>query len=185
MVALVSLKFIGTEFMPKLDEGSILITSRRLPGISLPDSVAVGEQIEKIIMSFPEIKSVVTKLGRPDLATEAMGVYESDSYLSLQPQDQWKCCKTQDELAQKIAKQLEGIPGVAYSVTQPMAMRMDEVVTGIRGDLAIKIFGEDTAVLAESCAAHAGTDLDREGRERTADGDHDRRARTAARDAAR
>ncbi len=149
LVALGSLKFIGTEFMPKLDEGSILITSRRLPGISLPDSVAVGRQIEKVIMSFPEIKSVVTKLGRPDLATEAMGIYESDSYLSLQPQDQWKCCKTQDELSQKIAKKLEGIPGVAYSVTQPMAMRMDEVVTGIRGDLAIKIFGQDTKVLSD------------------------------------
>jgi len=149
IVALGSLKFIGTEFMPRLDEGSILITSRRLPGISLPESVAVGRQIEKVIMSFPEIKSVVTKLGRPDLATEAMGVYESDSYLQLQPQNTWKCCKTQDELAQKISDKLEGIPGVAYNITQPMAMRMDEVVTGIRGDLAIKIFGEDMDVLSD------------------------------------
>ena len=149
VAALGSLKFIGTEFMPKLDEGSILITSRRLPGISLPGSIEVGRQIEKVIMSFPEIRSVVTKLGRPDLATEAMGVYESDSYLSLQPQDQWHCCKTQDELAQKIAEKLEGIPGVAYNVTQPMAMRMDEVVTGIRGDLAVKIFGTDTQILSE------------------------------------
>jgi len=149
VVSLVSVKFLGTEFMPKLDEGSILITSRRLPGISLPDSVAVGKQIEKIIMSFPEIKSVVTKLGRPDLATEAMGIYESDSYLQLQPQDQWHCCKTSDELAHKIADKLAGVPGVAYNVTQPMAMRMDEVVTGIRGDLAIKIFGEDTQVLSD------------------------------------
>lgn len=149
VIALGSLKFIGTEFMPKLDEGSILITSRRLPGISLPGSVAVNRQIEQIIMSFPEIKSVVTKLGRPDLATEAMGVYESDSYLSLQPQNHWKCCKTQDELAQTIADKLAGIPGVAYNITQPMAMRMDEVVTGIRGDLAIKIFGPDTQTLAK------------------------------------
>lgn len=146
-VAIGSLKFIGTEFMPRLDEGSIVITSRKLPGISLDQSISLGNQIEKTIMSNPEITSVVTKLGRPDLATEAMSVYESDSYLSLAPEKSWKCCKNKEQLTAHLQDSLKVIPGVAFTFTQPMQMRMDEVVTGIRGDLALKIFGEDVEVL--------------------------------------
>src|ERR1700693_2902211 len=146
-VALGSLLFIGTEFMPRLDEGSILVTSRRLPGISLTESISLGKQIERVVMSFPEIKGVVTKLGRPDLATEAMGIYESDSYLTLNPQKTWKCCHSTDELTGRLAAALSAIPGVAYEFTQPMEMRMDEALTGIRGDVAIKIFGDDINTL--------------------------------------
>ncbi len=145
--ALLSLKWIGTEFMPRLDEGSIVITSKRLAGISLDESIYLGNRIEKVIRGFPEVTGVVTKLGRPDLATEAMSVYESDSYLTLAPKSQWKCCKTKGELIDKLSKALDEIPGVAYEFTQPMQMRMDEVVTGIRGDVAIKIFGEDLDML--------------------------------------
>jgi cobalt-zinc-cadmium resistance protein CzcA len=147
--ALVSLKYIGTEFMPKLDEGSILITSRKLPGIALTDSVDVSKEIAITMRSFPEITGVVTKLGRPDVATEAMGIYESDSYLQLAPKDQWKCCKDKQELVEKLSEALQKIPGVAYTITQPMEMRMDETVTGIRGDVAIKIFGDDLKTLED------------------------------------
>lgn len=143
----ISLRFIGTEFMPKLDEGSIVVTSRKLPGISLAQSISLGQQVEKIIRSFPEITQVITKLGRPDLATEAMGIEESDSYLTLAPKSNWKCCKSKDELVSKLTKALDEVPGVAFVFTQPMEMRMDEVVTGIRGDLALKIFGEDLDTL--------------------------------------
>jgi cobalt-zinc-cadmium resistance protein CzcA len=146
-VALGSLHFIGTEFMPRLDEGSIVVTSRRLPGISLTESISLGKQIERVVMSFPEIKGVVTKLGRPDLATEAMGIYESDSYLMLNPQSTWKCCSSKDQLIGKLSAALSAIPGVAYEFTQPMEMRMDEALTGIRGDVAIKIFGDDINTL--------------------------------------
>ncbi len=149
-VALGSLHFIGTEFMPRLDEGSIVVTSRRLPGISLTESISLGKQIERVIMSFPEIKGVVTKLGRPDLATEAMGIYESDSYLTLNPQSTWKCCHSKDELIGRLSVALSAIPGVAYEFTQPMEMRMDEALTGIRGDVAIKIFGDDINTLQDS-----------------------------------
>lgn len=148
-IAIGSLHFIGTEFMPRLDEGSMVVTSRRLPGISLNESLRLGRQIERVIMSFPEIKSVVTKLGRPDLATEAMGVYESDSYLTLRPQSEWRCCRDKNELVGKLSAALSAIPGVSYTFTQPMEMRMDEVVTGIRGDVAIKIFGDDIATLQD------------------------------------
>jgi heavy metal efflux system protein len=147
--ALISLKYIGTEFMPKLDEGSILITSRKLPGIALTQSIDVSKEIATTMRSFPEITSVVTKLGRPDVATEAMGIYESDSYLQLAPKEQWKCCRNKQELIEKLSDALRKIPGVAYTITQPMEMRMDETVTGIRGDVAIKIFGDDLKTLED------------------------------------
>ncbi len=145
--AVASLKWIGTEFMPRLDEGSIVITSKRLPGISLDESIFLSDKIEKVIRSFPEVTGVVTKLGRPDLATEAMSVYESDSYLTLKPKASWQCCKTKEELIRTLTNALDEIPGVDYEFTQPMEMRLDEVVTGVRGDVAIKIFGEDVDVL--------------------------------------
>src|SRR5579862_2108189 len=147
--AVVSLRFIGTEFMPKLDEGSIVITSRKLPGIALTDSIDISKEIASTIRSFPEVTGVVTKLGRPDVATEAMGIYESDSYLQLAAKTNWKCCRNKQELIEKLSDALQKIPGVTYTFSQPMEMRLDETVTGIRGDVAIKIFGSDLRTLDE------------------------------------
>jgi heavy metal efflux system protein len=148
-IAVGSLGWIGTEFMPKLDEGSLLITTRKLPGISLSDSVRVSQVIERTVKEFPEVTGVVTKLGRPDLATEAMGVYEADVYVLLKPREQWTTAHTKEAFIQKVAARLEKIPGVSYNFTQPMAMRLDEVVSGIKADVAVKIFGEDTRVLEQ------------------------------------
>ena len=145
--AITSLRFIGTEFMPKLDEGSIVITSRKLPGIALTESIDISKEIAGTIRSFPEVVGVVTKLGRPDVATEAMGIYESDSYLQLAPKNKWKCCRNKQELIEKLSEALQKIPGVTYNFTQPMEMRLDETVTGVRGDVAIKIFGDDLRTL--------------------------------------
>jgi cobalt-zinc-cadmium resistance protein CzcA len=145
--AITSLRFIGTEFMPKLDEGSIVITSRKLPGIALTESIDISKEIAGTIRSFPEVLGVVTKLGRPDVATEAMGIYESDSYLQLAPKNNWKCCRNKQELIEKLSEALQKIPGVTYNFTQPMEMRLDETVTGVRGDVAIKIFGDDLRTL--------------------------------------
>jgi cobalt-zinc-cadmium resistance protein CzcA len=145
--AIGSLAFIGTEFMPRLEEGSILITSKKLPGVSLPESVRMNLEVERILMGFPEIRGVVSKAGRPDLATEAMGVYETDIYVLLHPPGQWTRFRTKEELIAAMAEALEEVPGMAFSFTQPMAMRLDEVVSGVKSDLAIKIFGEDPQVL--------------------------------------
>ena len=143
IVALGSLKFIGTEFMPKLDEGSLVITSKKLPGISLTESVAIGNQIERTIKSFPEVQGVVSKLGRPDLATEAMGEYESDSYLTFTPKVENESIAKRQPLYDHLQNALQKIPGVSYEFTQPMEMRMDETITGTRGDLALKIFAPE------------------------------------------
>ena len=149
VVSIGSLAWIGTEFMPRLDEGSILIETRKLPGIALSESVNISNRIEKTIRSFDEVESVVTKIGRPDLATEAMGVYQGDVYVLLKPRNQWRHASSKDELIAKLSAELEKIPGVAYNFTQPMAMRLDEVVSGIKADVALKIYGEDPAVLEQ------------------------------------
>ncbi len=149
VVALGSLKFIGTEFMPTLDEGSMVVTSKRLPGIALTESVAIGNQIEKTIKAKNGVTSIVTKLGRPDLATEAMGEYESDSYLSFTSKLQSANAKGKQEFTDDLQKSLDKIPGVTYEITQPMQMRMDETITGTRGDVALKIFGEDLDMLEQ------------------------------------
>lgn len=148
-VAIGSMMFIGTEFMPRLDEGSLLITTRKLPGISVSDSIKVSQAIEKAVREFPEVTGVVTKLGRPDLATEAMGVYEADVYVLMKPRDKWTTAHTKEEFIDKVAVRLARIPGVSYNFTQPMAMRLDEVVSGIKADVAVKIFGDDTKVLED------------------------------------
>ncbi len=143
VMALGSLKLIGTEFMPKLDEGSLVITSKKLPGISLHESIAIQNQIERIIMGFPEVQSVVSKMGRPDLATEAMGVYETDAYLTFTSKVQNESIAKRQPLYAKLQEELGRIPGVSYEFTQPMEMRMDETITGTRGDLALKIFAPE------------------------------------------
>ena len=146
-VALASLAFIGTEFMPRLDEGSILLETRKLPGISLTDSVEISRRIEKTLRTFPEIADVTIKIGRPDFATEAMGINEGDTYLALRPTREWTRFHSKGELIDALDKELSKIPGLNYDFTQPMAMRVDETVSGVKADLAIKIFGDDFATL--------------------------------------
>lgn len=146
-IALWSLSVIGTEFMPKLDEGSILVETRKLPGISLTDSVEISKRIEQRLRAFPEIADVVIKIGRPDFATEAMGVNEGDTYLLLRPMSEWHRFHTKEELIVALDKELAQVPGLAYDFTQPMEMREDETVSGVKADLAIKIFGDDFSTL--------------------------------------
>ncbi len=143
VVALGSLFFIGTEFMPRLDEGSILMETRKIPGISLTQSIEISKRIEERLRKFPEISDVVVKIGRPDFATEAMGINEGDTYLSLRPMDTWKRFHSKEALIAAVDKDMENIPGIAWNFTQPMAMRIDETISGIKADLAVKVFGED------------------------------------------
>jgi len=145
--ALLSVPFLGTEFMPKLDEGSILIETRKLPSVSLEESVAISTRVEKILLRFAEVQQVVTKIGRPDLATEAMGIYQGDVYVRLHPEDEWTTGRTKSELIAALAAALHEMPGLTSNFTQPMAMRLDEVVSGVKADVAVKIFGPDEAVL--------------------------------------
>ncbi len=146
-VAVASLAFLGTEFMPRLDEGALLVETRKLPSISLEESAAISTRVEQIIRRFPEVRQVVTKLGRPDVATEAMGIYQGDVYVNLHPIDEWESGWTKEELIEHMAAALAEMPGLASNFTQPMAMRLDEVVSGVKADVAVKVFGPDPATL--------------------------------------
>ncbi len=147
VAALGSIAFIGTEFMPRLDEGMIVIQTKKLPGINVPLSVDASKQVERILLKFPEVDSVVTKLGRPDVATEAMGVYEADIYLNLKPEKKWLKPEEKEDLVNRMAGALNQMPGMEFNFTMPMAMRLDETISGVKADVALKIFGEDTATL--------------------------------------
>jgi len=147
LAAVLSLFSIGTEFMPKLDEGSILIETRKLPGVSLTDSVEMSKRVEKVLRTFPEVEDVVTKIGRPDFATEAMGINQGDVYVLLHPATTWKRFHAKDDLIAAMDADLSRIPGINYNFSQPMEMRLDETVSGVKSDLAVKIFGDDFRTL--------------------------------------
>jgi cobalt-zinc-cadmium resistance protein CzcA len=140
---------LGTEFLPELDEGAILVQPIRMPSISLSESIEIEKRVQQIIMQFPEVEFVVGRLGRPDLATDPMGINLSDIYVTLKPKNQWETAGTKDELVEKMVDELQHIPGVNFNITQPIAMRVDELVSGVKSDIAIKLFGDDLDVLKQ------------------------------------
>ncbi len=150
-VALLAGSRLGGEFMPRLDEGSVLVQARRLPSTALPQGIEYSLAIERALLSLPEVTSVVSKLGRPDLATEAMGTYESDTYVGLVDRGDWRP-GGKDALIVAMDSALGSIPGLSYAFTQPLQMRLDEAESGITTDVGVKVIGTDAdtlAVLAE------------------------------------
>ncbi len=142
---------LGTEFMPRLDEGSVLVQGIRRPSTALEQGVRFSSAIEDALLGMPEVEVVVSKLGRPDLATEAMGTYESDTYVTLVPKDEWRR-GGKDALISAMDSALSDIPGLDYAFTQPIQMRLDEAETGITTDVGVKIFGQDPDLLADFAA---------------------------------
>ncbi len=140
---------IGTEFLPALDEGSLAVQTFRIPSISLPQSLAMQTRAEKILKQFPEVIDVVSKTGRADIASDPMGVEISDVIVTLKPKEEWQTAKTKEELVEKMREALANLPGVASSFSQPIALRVDELVSGVKSAVGIKIFGEDLNVLKE------------------------------------
>src|SRR5690606_11882976 len=145
---------LGSEFVPRLSEMGIVINTVRLSGVSLEESVRVNGKIEEIIREeFPaEVRDVWTRTGTAEVATDPMGIEVSDIFLTLHPRERWKRARTQDELTDAIRAELEGMPGMRMIFTQPIEMRMNEMVAGIRADLGVKIFGDDLDVLEEKAA---------------------------------
>lgn len=144
----------GAEFVPKLSEMGIVINTVRLSGVSLEESVRYGGQLEKLVQEkFPdEIENVWTRTGTPEVATDPMGIELSDVFISLKPRDQWTRAHTQEELMEVMRKEFEGLPGMRMLYTQPIEMRVNEMIAGIRGDLGIKLFGDDLQILKTKSA---------------------------------
>lgn len=149
---------LGVEFVPRLNEGDLAIQVWRLPSISLTRSVATALEIERVLRTFPEVKQVVTRTGSPEVATDVMGVELSDVFVILTPRHEWVTARTRDDLIAHMKEALlEAVPGVGLGFTQPIEMRFNELIAGVRSDLAVKIFGPDLAVLQRKAEIVART----------------------------
>jgi cobalt-zinc-cadmium resistance protein CzcA len=146
---------IGTEFLPTLDEGSVGVQTFRIPSISLPQTVALQTEAEKILKRFPEVIDVASKTGRADIASDPMGIEVSDVIATLKPREEWTTTKSKEELVEKMRAALAELPGVASSFSQPIALRVDELVSGVKSAGGIKIFGEDLDILKAKADAVA------------------------------
>jgi cobalt-zinc-cadmium resistance protein CzcA len=141
---------MGSEFVPTLDEGDFVIQPVLKTGTTLTNTVETITKMEKILLKFPEVKQVVTRIGAAEIPTDPMSMEESDVIVTLHPPSEWTTVETKDELAEKFKVALEAIPGLDYEFTQPIEMRFNELITGVRADLAIKVFGEDLDVLLKT-----------------------------------
>ncbi len=142
---------MGGEFLPKLGEGAIVGTTVRVAGVSVEEAVAVNDRIEKLLLAeFPdEITNIWTRLGSAEVATDPMGIELSDFFLALKPRSQWKKARTQAELVEEMRRLFVKIPGLRVAFSQPIEMRLNELVAGIRSDIGIKIYGDDLEKLRE------------------------------------
>ncbi len=147
IVAAIIFSRMGAEFVPTLDEGDFVIQPVLKTGTSLSKTIEIMTRMEKILTQFPEVNNVVSRIGAAEVPTDPMSMEETDVIITLKPKDEWVTAKSKDELADKFKEALSIIPGIDYEFTQPIEMRFNELITGVRADLAIKIFGEDLDIL--------------------------------------
>ncbi|MEA1048518.1 CusA/CzcA family heavy metal efflux RND transporter [Lamprobacter modestohalophilus] len=132
---------VGKTFMPTMDEGDLIVQLEKLPSINLEQSLDIDLRVQQAIMqAVPEVRGVVARTGSDELGLDPMGLNQTDSFLILAPHEDWRF-ETKDELVDAIRTVLEGFPGLDYAFTQPIEMRVSEMLTGVRGDLAVKVFG--------------------------------------------
>ena len=149
LLALTALVYsrLGMTFMPNMDEGDVIVQVEKLPSITLDESVRLDRRIQKAILEHvPEVTRVVARVGADEIGLDPMGLNETDTFLILKPRDQWRM-NTKDQLLDEIRKVLETIPGIAFGFTQPIQMRVTEMLTGVRGDVAVKLYGPDLTIL--------------------------------------
>ncbi len=141
---------LGAEFIPRLDEGSIAISALRLPSVSLRESMRQSQITEAYLREkFPEIETIVTKIGRAELATDPAGPEHHDMLIMLKPRSEWKTATTKEGLVDKIATALNKFPGISPVFSQPIELRVNELISGVRADVAVKIWGDDMDVLQQ------------------------------------
>jgi cobalt-zinc-cadmium resistance protein CzcA len=139
---------LGAEFLPRLEEGTLTVTTTKLPGISLESAMATQTMVEKTLMKFPEVATTVTLGGSSEIPTDPMGVEQSDTFIILKPQSQWRTANTEAGLVDAYSKALaQNVPGITQGWAQPIEMRMDDLLQGVQADLAIVIHGNDLTTL--------------------------------------
>jgi heavy metal efflux system protein len=148
LVSLVIASRFGVEFVPKLDEGDIAIQVTRLPSVSLETSTEMTKAVERCLLEFPQVITVVSKTGRPEIANDPMGVYQTDVIVRLKPPHEWPEPISKLELVDRMQASLEEkVPGNAFSFTQPIELRVQELVAGVRSDIGLSLYGDDLEVL--------------------------------------
>ncbi|OQP60200.1 acriflavine resistance protein B [Niastella vici] len=141
---------LGGEFIPTLEEGDLTVEISMMQGASLSQAVESFTKAEKILKTkFPEVKQVVTRIGSAEIPTDPMPMERGDMMVAMQPKEEWKSAKTREEMMEKMQEALSVLPGVNVEITQPMQMRFNELMTGIRQDVAVKIYGDDLDILAQ------------------------------------
>ena len=148
--------FIGKSFMPTMDEGDIIVQLEKLPSITLENSVDLDLRVQQAILEqVPEVVRIVARVGSDEIGMDPMGLNESDVFMVLKPRSEWRM-RSKSELIDAIRAVLDEFPGIAYGFTQPIEMRVSEMLTGVRGDVAVKLFGPDLDVLNRYAAVIAG-----------------------------
>ena len=149
VAAAVVYSFVGKTFMPQMDEGDIIVGIEKLPSVSLEETAALDLKIHQALMKeIPEITGVVARAGSDEIGLDPMGLNQTDTFLILKPRSEWKFAN-KEALIEKIRGVLDQLPGISYSFTQPIDMRVSEMIIGVRGDIAIKVFGPDLDKLNE------------------------------------
>ncbi len=156
VLSLMTAARMGTEFVPSLDEGDIAIQSLRAPGTSLSESVKMQGEVERAIKAFPEVELVAARIGTGEVATDPMPPNISDAFVILKDKDEWPDkSKLKSELVNELQVTLENIPGNAYEFSQPIQLRFNELISGVRSDLGIKIYGDDLDILVNAAQSVA------------------------------
>ncbi|MBC8745567.1 MULTISPECIES: efflux RND transporter permease subunit [Paraburkholderia] len=142
---------LGAEFLPRLEEGALTVTTTKLPGISVPSAVESQTMIERTLMRFPEVQSAVTLGGSSEIPTDPMGVEQSDTFIMLKPKSEWKTAQTQEGLVEAYSDALNrAVPGLTLDWAQPIQMRMDDMLAGVQADVAVMIHGNDLDALHDT-----------------------------------
>ncbi|HEX5645408.1 MAG TPA: efflux RND transporter permease subunit, partial [Nitrospira sp.] len=154
--SLMLMPLLGSEFIPILNEGSIAPQTIRLPSVSLNASIDIEKRMQQAIMEIPEVEMVVSKIGRTELGNDPQEPNESDPVVRLRPLDQWTTAKTMPELMQKVRERLTQVSGATFLISQPIQQRVDELISGVRTEATVKLFGEDLEMLRDKAAEIAG-----------------------------
>lgn len=143
VIGLFCFRFLGTEFLPQLNEGAIYIRATGPLSTSLEESVRVADEMRRKILSFPEVRQVMSQTGRPNDGTDATGFYNIEFHVDIYPQDEWKSRMTKEALIRRMNARLDGTPGVTLNFSQPIMDNVEEAVSGVKGSIVVKLFGDD------------------------------------------
>ena len=147
---------LGSEFTPRLREGTIIVRLTMAPSISLTESTRLTQVVERRLLGIPEVREVVSRIGRGEVGAHTDPINSAEMYVLLHPRDQWREARSQEDIERLIRDRLGELPGILINLTQPIEMTVDELLEGVRAELAVKLFGDDLAVLKERADAIAG-----------------------------